>query len=203
MGEIYTISMIVSIAIFTLTTHITPGPTNIILLSSILNFGYKRSLPFIIGNIISYPLMMALTGFGLGLFLIQYPVLMSILKIIGISYLCYMAYKIIKDTSSYETNTNAQSKPFTFLQALFYPLVNPKAWIVYTSAISIFVNSSEDSFWQIMIIVLFTLISMLITVYTWAVGGIAIKKFIKKEGTIKKLNLIMAILLLASIIPII
>ena len=73
MTDIYTISMIITIAVFTLTTHITPGPTNIILLSSVLNFGYKRSLPFMLANIISYPIMMIFTGFGFAMILIQYP----------------------------------------------------------------------------------------------------------------------------------
>lgn len=52
MNEIYTLPLLISIATFILTTHITPGPTNIILLSSVLNFGYKKTLPFIIANII-------------------------------------------------------------------------------------------------------------------------------------------------------
>ncbi|WP_228146259.1 LysE family translocator [Poseidonibacter lekithochrous] len=195
--------MIISISVFILTTHISPGPTNIILLSSVLNFGYKKSMPFMFGCIISYPLLMIFTGMGIGLFLIQYPSLMQILKVIGIIYLSWMAYKILKDNSSYDTNNNVQNKPFTFLQAFSYTILNPKAWVVYTSAVSIFVTSQEESFWQISIIVFITLIAMIITVYTWLFGGIVLKKFIKDEKFIKKINTVMAILLLASIVPII
>lgn len=203
MNDIYTISMIISISVFILTTHISPGPTNIILLSSVLNFGYKKSIPFMFGCIISYPLLMIFTGLGVGLFLIQYPSLMQILKVIGIIYLSWMAYKILKDNSSYDTNNSIQKKPFTFLQAFSYTILNPKAWVVYTSAVSIFVTSQEESFWQISIIVLITLIAMIITVYTWLFGGIVLKRFIKDEKFIKKINTVMAILLLASIVPII
>lgn len=202
MNEIYTLPLLISIATFILTTHITPGPTNIILLSSVLNFGYKKTLPFIIANIISYPLMMSLTAFGLGLFLIEHPTIMLILKIVGLIYLCYMAWKIATNRSSYESQKNIQSKPFTFVQGLVYPFLNPKAWIVYTSIISIYVTSIDVRFFQIGIIVLFIFISMIITTYLWSFGGIALKKLLKDERFIKKLNITMAILLIISILPI-
>ena len=203
MNDIYTISMILSIATFTLATHITPGPTNIILLSSVLSFGYKKSLPFMIANIITYPIMMILTGLGLGVLLQEYPEVMNILKIVGISYLSWMAWKIFKDTSTYDTNEQTKEEPFTFIQSLIYPWLNPKAWIIYTSAISIFVTSEENSFFQISIIVLFIFISMIITVYTWAFGGVLLKRFMKNEIFIKRINQTMAVLLLASMIPIV
>ncbi|KAB7884559.1 LysE family translocator [Poseidonibacter ostreae] len=202
MTDIYTISMIITIAVFTLTTHITPGPTNIILLSSVLNFGYKRSLPFMIGNIISYPIMMIFTGFGFGLLLTQHPTMMSILKVFGMAYLCFMAWKIFKDTHTYDTKKAVEKEPFTFWQSLIYPWLNPKAWIVYSSTISVFITSSENSFIQMSIIVFFIFISMVITVYAWAFGGVILKKFMKNEKFIKRINQTMAILLVASIIPI-
>lgn len=203
MSDTYTLSMIISIAIFTLTTHITPGPTNIVLLSSILTFGYKRSMPFMIANIISYPLMMVFVGLGVGMFLTQHPIIMDILKVTGISYLCWMAWKIAKNTNSYEDNTSSQSSPFTFWQSLIYPWLNPKAWIIYTSVISIFVTSADKSFSQISIIVFFIFIAMIITTYVWAIGGVVLKKFMKNEKFIKRLNQTMAILLVISILPII
>lgn len=201
MNDIYTISMIISISIFILTTHISPGPTNIILLTSAVNFGYKRSIPFMFGCIISYPLMMILTGLGIGVFLIKYTLLMQILKIIGVVYLLWMAWKILNDNNSYNTEEK-QNKPFTFLQAFTYTILNPKAWVVYTTAISIFVTSQENSLLQISVIVFITLIAMIITVYTWLFGGIVLKKFLKNKQSIKRINITMAILLLASIIPI-
>lgn len=201
MNDIYTISMIISISIFIFTTHISPGPTNIILLTSAVNFGYKRSIPFMFGCIISYPLMMILTGLGIEVFLIKYTLLMQILKIIGVVYLLWMAWKILNDNSSYNTEEK-QNKPFTFLQAFTYTILNPKAWVVYTTAISIFVTSQENSLLQISVIVFITLIAMIITVYTWLFGGIVLKKFLKNKQSIKRINITMAILLLASIIPI-
>jgi len=203
MNDIYTISMLISIATFTITTYISPGPTNIILLSSVLNFGYKKTVPFMLANVISYPLMMLAIGLGVGLFLTQNQSIMTILKVVGISYLCWMAYKIAKDSSSYDTSDSKEIQPFTFWQGFIYPWINPKAWIVNTSAISIFVTSSENSLMQVGVIVLFILLAMIITVYAWSIGGIILKRFINNKKFIKRVNLVMACLLISSIIPII
>ena len=203
MNDIYTFSMIISIATFILTTHITPGPTNIILLSSVLNFGYKKSFPYMFANIISYPLLMIFTAIGVGIFLTKHPEIMSVLKIIGVGYLFWMAWKIFNDSSSYDTNNIDKTKPITFWQGLIYPWVNPKAWIVYTSTVSVFVTSTEKGLSQISLIVFIILITMIITVYSWAFGAIVLKKLIKNEKFIKRLNQIMAVLLVASILPII
>lgn len=203
MNDIYTISMITSITVFILSTYISPGPTNVVLLSSVLTFGYKRSLSYMIGNIISYPLMMLLTGLGVGLFLIQHPMIMSILKVVGIIYLCYMAWKIASDTSELDSKDYTNNKPFTFWQAFIYPWLNPKAWVVNTSAISIFVTSVDQSFMQISIISIIVFITMIITVYTWAFGAMILKKFMKNKKFISIFNKSMALLLIVSVIPVI
>ncbi len=202
MNDIYTLSILISLAIFTFTTHITPGPTNIILLSSVLNFGYKKSLPYMIANIISYPAMMTFTALGIGVFLIKHPTLMFAIKIIGVIYLCHMAWKIATSTSNYNTDNNIHSKPSTFWQGLIYPWLNPKAWIVYTSMISIYITSTHNNLLQIGVIVFFVFISMIITTYTWSLGGIALKRLSKNERFIKRLNVSMSILLIISIVPI-
>lgn len=127
---------------------------------------------------------------------------MLAMKIFGIIYLSWMAWRIATDNNTYDAD-DVLKKPFSFLHAFIYTILNPKAWIVYTSILSIFVTSVEESIYQISIIVLFILISMIITVYIWALGGVILKKFIKNKKFIKSLNLSMAVLLLLSIVPII
>ena len=202
MNDIYNMSMIVSITSFILITHITPGPTNVILLSSVINYGYKKSFPFMFANIISYPLLMIFTAFGIGVFLIEHDNIMFILKAVGLLYLCYMAWKIFNDTSSFENNSSITTKPFSFWQGLIYPWINPKAWIVYSSIITVFVTSVEKSSQQISFIIFLIFISMIITVSIWSFGGILLKRFLKNKKVLKRVNQIMAILLVCSIIPI-
>ena len=203
MTEIYTLSTIIAIATFSLTTYITPGPTNIILLSSVITFGYKKSIPFMIANILSYTIMIIIIGLGVGIFLTEHPKIMEVLKIVGVLYLCWMAWKIANDTSSYDTDNYSENKPFTFWQSIIYPWLNPKAWIVNSSAISLFLTSEGNNIYQISIIVLFIFIASVISNYTWAFGGIILKKFLRNKTIVSRFNKTMAILLIVSILPVI
>lgn len=202
MSDIYTMSMLISIITFTLTTHITPGPTNVILLSSVIRFGYKKSLPFMIANVISYLTMVIFVGLGVGMFLTKHPDIMNILKIVSVTYLCWMAWKIANDRTIVDDNNYKQAKPFTFWQSFIYPWLNPKAWIVYSSMISIFITSPEKSFYQMSVMFLFIFIALLINTYLWAFGGVVLKRFLKDEKIINRINQAMAILLVASVVPI-
>lgn len=202
MTEIYTISTIIAIATFSLTTYITPGPTNIILLSSVLTFGYKRSLPFMLANIFSYTAMIIVIGLGVGIFLTKHPLIMSSLKIVGACYLCWMAWKIANDTRTYDADNSTQAQPLSFLQSVAYPWLNPKAWIVNSSAISLFLTSEENSLIQISIIVLFIFLAAIISHNVWALGGVILKRFMHNKELVKRFNQVMAVLLVVSIIPV-
>jgi threonine/homoserine/homoserine lactone efflux protein len=193
--------MLVSIVTFTLSTVMTPGPNNIMLLSSGLTFGYKKTLPHIFGVMFGFAFMVVLVGLGMGVIFETYPFIFSILKIVGILYLFWMAYKIATSVDGYEVDPSKQKKPFTFLQAAAFQWVNPKAWIMAITAISVFVTSKEDSLIQVFIIAFIYLLSGVISTNSWALGGVMLKKVIKNSSSVRKFNIVMAILLVLSIIP--
>ncbi len=203
MQEFYTLAMILSIATFTLSTSISPGPNNIMLLSSGLTFGYKRTIPHMAGVFLGFPLMVLIVGLGMGALFEKFPIVLTILKGVGILYLFWMAYKIANNSSSYDVEENTESKPFSFMQAAMFQWVNPKAWIMAITSISIFVTSNENGLFQIIIISLIYFLSGCVSCNTWAFGGTVLKKFIKSEKSVQRLNIAMAILLVASVIPII
>jgi len=203
MEEFYTVAMIISIATFTISTVTTPGPNNIMLLSSGLTFGYKKTIPHMSGIIVGFPFMVVLVGLGMGVIFEKFPIILSILKIVGILYLFWMAFKIANNTNSYEVEEGQKSEPFTFFQAAIFQWVNPKAWIMAITAISIFVTANENSYLQVITIAFIYLLSSIISTNSWAFGGVVLKKFIKNESSVKKLNIIMAVLLIASVLPII
>lgn len=155
-----------------------------------------------LGCVISYPLLMLLAGLGVASFLVQYPNVMNVLKFLGIGYLSWMAWCIAKSSTKYE-DTQEESQPFRFVDAFVYTFFNVKAWIIYISAISLFVTPSENNVYQIAVIVFMTLISMIITVYVWGFGAVILKRFIKNQKLIRALNILMALLLLVSILPLV
>ena len=203
MEEFYTFAMLVSIATFTLSTCVTPGPNNIMLLSSGLTFGYKRTMPHMTGIVVGFPLMILLIGIGLGIVFEKFPILLSVLKVIGILYLFWMAYKIATNKTTVEVKENSQSKPFTFLQSALFQWVNPKAWIMGITAISIFVTSKDDSLIQVVIVSFIFMLSGVVSTNLWTSGGVVLKRFIKDESHVRKFNILMAFFLLLSVIPVI
>jgi len=204
MEEFYTVTMLISIGTFTLSTVMTPGPNNIMLLSSGLTFGYKRTIPHSLGVMFGFSFMVVLVGLGMGVLFEKFPFIFTVLKIVGIIYLFWMAWKIASNDGSYEVeegNGGNGKSPFTFLQAAAFQWVNPKAWIMAVTSISVFVTSNEDSFFQVLTIAFIYLLSGVISTNSWALGGVILKKIIKDKKSVKIFNITMAILLIASVVP--
>lgn len=201
MEEFYSITMLLSLVTFTLSTVISPGPNNIMLLSSGLTFGYKKTIPHMFGIMIGFSIMVIIVGLGMGVVFERFPLIFTILKVIGVLYLFWMAYKIANNSSSYDVDTDLNGNPFTFLQAAAFQWVNPKAWIVAITAISVFVTSTQNSFIQVLTISFIYLLSSIVSTNIWALGGVVLKKFLKEEKSIKIFNISMASLLILSVIP--
>jgi len=201
MQEIYTIAMLISITSFTLAGVLTPGPNNIMLLSSGLTFGYKNTIPHILGIILGFTLMVVCVGLGIGALFEMYPFIFSILKYLGISYLFWMAWHIASSKGGISTKGSSKDKPFTFLQAAIFQWVNPKAWVMAITSTATFTTSAEHAFVQVLIIAFIFLLSGVISCNTWTLGGVYIKKLIKNELHVRVFNITMAILIVASILP--
>ncbi len=198
MIELYTSSMLVAIATFTLSSVMTPGPNNIMLLSSGLTFGYKKTIPHMIGIIIGFPLMVVLVGLGIGVVFERYPQLFEVVKYAGAFYMFYLAYKIATNTTKYDKST--KSRALTFWQSAVFQWVNPKAWVMAISSTTIFVNDIEHSFSQVLMIAFIYLLSGIVSTNSWALGGVAMQKLLTNDKYIKIFNTTMAMLLCLSVL---
>jgi len=198
--ESFTFTLLISIFIFSFATSMTPGPNNIMLLSSGLTYGYKRTIPHIYGVVLGFPFMTICVGLGLGKIFEIYPIAFTILKIIGIFYLLWLAWHIANSKPSFKENDES-SEPLRFVQVVLFQWVSPKNWIKIITAISVYVTSLENSLIQIIVISIIFFSTVLMSANSWAIGGIVLKKLIKSEIGIKRFNIIMAILLVLSIIP--
>lgn len=198
--ESFTVTFLISIFLFSFATSMTPGPNNIMLLSSGLTFGYKRTIPHILGVVLGFPFMTICVGLGLGKFFEVYPSAFTILKIIGVGYLLWLAWHIAKSQPNFKEN-DSSSTPLNFIQVILFQWVSPKNWIKIITAISVYVTSIENALIQIVVITMIFFSTVLMSANSWAVGGIILKKFIKSEIGIKRFNTVMAFLLVCSIVP--
>jgi threonine/homoserine/homoserine lactone efflux protein len=190
---------LIAVLIFAITTGITPGPNNIMIMTSGLNFGVRNSLPHYLGICFGFPAMVVLIGFGFGFVFDKYPILHLIIRIAGITYLLYLSWVIANAApNSFETKN---SKPLSFLQAVLFQWVNPKAWIMATGSIAAFTTPASDIYLQILTIALIFFLLAFITTGTWLFFGVWLQKFLKDPSHQRVFNVTMAVLLVLSITP--
>lgn len=194
------IEFYLSVLIFCFAATGTPGPNTIMLVASGLNHGIKHSIPHYLGISFGFPLMVLLIGFGLGAIFTNYPFVHQTIKVVGISYLLYLAWKIANTKSS--DSSNGLKKPFTFLQAAAFQWVNPKAWVIAIGAIGTFTTYGNISA-QVVFITFCYFLASITCMGLWLILGASLQRLIRQPKQFQIFNITMAILLVASIVPMI
>lgn len=190
-----------AIFLFGLSAGITPGPNNIMLMTSGMNFGIKQSIPHLVGVCIGFPVMVILIGLGFSIVFNQYPIIHEVIKILGLIYLLYLSWLIA--SANPDKLEGKKSKPFTFLQAALFQWVNPKAWVIATSSISAYTTLDDNIHWQVLSIAAIFFIAAVISSSTWLIFGKGIKQVLQSPKQQRLFNISMALVLAASVLPVI
>jgi threonine/homoserine/homoserine lactone efflux protein len=176
----------------------TPGPNNMMLLSSGATFGFRRTLPHLFGISIGCVVMVLLLGFGLSGVITSLPWLYTALHIVSTGYLLYLAWKIATSTGIGEANPRAA--PLSFLGAAAFQWVNPKAWAMCLGATTSFARP-ETLTADVTIVALVLAVTGLPLIMLWAWGGVGVRHFLDRPGALRTFNFVMAALLVASLVP--
>lgn len=193
-----TAETLIALFLFAFTTSITPGPNNMMLFASGVNFGFMRTIPHMIGIGVGFLSLLIGVGLGLGAILHAYPPLYTGLKIAGGLYLLWIAYKIATSRTLGEGTASAQ--PMTFLSAAAFQWVNPKAWVMAVTAMATY--TSEASYFSSVLIVgvVFAIVNVP-SVSTWAGFGTVLRQWLSVPVRLKWFNITMAVLLVLSLWP--
>ena len=144
----------------------TPGPNNAMLTASGIKFGFKRTLPHLIGIPFGHVIQIVLVCIGLGSIFQKYPEIQFYLKWLCFLYLLYLGWKIL---GSFSNNEKETGRPLKFYEAALFQFINPKSVIVSVIMVSTYVDRGKDflfySFWVIGVAFLFALISINFSVY--------------------------------------
>ncbi|MBL4617169.1 MAG: LysE family translocator [Robiginitomaculum sp.] len=193
-----TYQYITALIMFAFVSSITPGPNNLMLMASGANFGFKRSLPHMLGISIGFCFMVTLVGIGLIRIFDLYPVSYTIMKIFSVGYMLFLAYKIAN--SAPPKDAQKTGKPFTFLQAAAFQWVNPKAWAMALGAITLFASSQEFSA-IILVTAAFGLVNFP-AITLWTILGQQMRRWLNSSTKLRAFNYTMAALLIASLYPV-
>ncbi|HIG36289.1 MAG TPA: LysE family translocator [Oceanospirillaceae bacterium] len=184
-----TYELFFAICLFALVTTGTPGPNNIMFTSSGANFGFRKTIPHMLGVNLGLNSLHLLMGLGLGAVFIQLPILQNILKVLGSAYLLWLAWKMLGNSIAAATNTPI---PLTMLQAATFQYVNPKAWVMAIGAnVSFSLEGDLYSASVVAIIGAYFLVGPC-TNACWVIFGKAIGRYLSSPQRLKLFNIIMA-----------
>ncbi len=181
---------------FAMTAAITPGPNNIILSTNAVNYGFKETIPLILGVFFGFLSVLSLCLLGIGEVYESFPNFKTFIKIVATIFLTYLAYKIF---NSSEFSDNSNKKKFTFRDIYFFQLINPKAVSVSMSSSAIFIQNQFSYLEEFVLIFICFTISTSTSAIVWAAIGHSFRKYLNDKRKIIFFNRVMAVLLLGCI----
>lgn len=184
---------------FAFVTSITPGPNNMMLLASGVNFGLKRTLPHMLGISVGHSVMVFLLGLGVAGVIRSVPHAGLALKGLSVGYMLWLAWKIAHAAAPGEGKSGG--KPFSFLQAAAFQWVNPKAWAMALGAVAAYAPGGGVAA-VALVAVVFACVN-LPTVTLWAAAGQAVRGWLMAPGRLVVFNWTMAGLLVLSLWPVV
>lgn len=193
-----TYDLLAALATFAFVTVITPGPNNLMLMASGANFGFRRTVPHMLGIGLGMPLMVVLVGIGIMQIFDLYPFSYTVLKTLSVVYLLYLAWKIAH--AAPPETSQVRGKPLSFVQAAAFQWVNPKAWTMCLSAVTLYA-ANRDLVSVLWVAGVYVSVSCISTT-SWTVLGQQLSRFLKHPSQMRRFNWVMAALLVATLIPV-
>mgnify|MGYP001475003336 FL=1 len=185
------------LVLFGIATGFTPGPNNIMSSYSGFNFGFKKTIPLMLGVIFGWTTMLTVMASGLIIIFQKYIFLQSIIKVLGTIFLIYLAYKIAFNSTN---ETEVIKKPVNFLDTFLFQFINPKGVMVAMIAVSTFIDVQNNYLRDASIVIITYFFMAVFSVSSWCLLGKYLRKFATSKNFIKRFNYTMSFLLIVCVI---
>ena len=196
--------VLIAASLFSFVSSITPGPNNMMMLASGVNFGFRRSVPHWLGICGGFTFMLCAVGLGLHTLLADHPALYDLMRYTGSAYLIWMAWRLATATATPASQDDdapkSEARPLGVWAAAAFQWVNPKAWVMAVTAMSAYLPARAQAIDVVALALLFGVIN-LPCVACWAGGGAALRRFLQDPLRLRIFNISMALALLASLYP--
>lgn len=186
---------------FAVATLFTPGPNNIMLMASGVNFGFRRTLPHMLGVAIGFSAMVMLIGTGLGAVFKAYPWLYTALKYAGAAYLLYLAWAIASSGGAGRIEGAGRGRPMSFIGGVAFQWVNAKGWVMAVGAITTYAGIADYPANIALLGGVFLLLGLASSA-TWLVFGTGLRHVLESPRGLRIFNVTMGLLLAASLVPV-
>lgn len=195
-----TTDLLIALVGFAFATSATPGPNNVMLLASGVNFGFRRTIPHMLGVGLGFTFMIIVIGLGLAQVFAAYPVIHDVMRYGGGVYMLWLAWKIAN--SGPIRDGEIRGRPLTFLQAALFQWVNPKAWVMGITAIATYTVTSSYIASVFAVGLVFGLVNIP-SISAWVLFGAAMRNFLSDPRHLRVFNVTMALLLVVSMAPLV
>ena len=193
------LDLLIALTVFACAMSFTPGPNNIMLAASGVNFGFMHTIPHMLGVTIGFAVLLVGCAAGLGLVFAAAPELHLVLKVGGALYMLWLAFKVATAHVAGDEG-RGPARPFTFFQAAAFQWINPKAVVAALSAITLYVRPGRfGTDFPVMLAILSVFTVGAVT--TWTGFGVALRRLMRNRAYARIFNVSMALLLVASIVP--
>ena len=188
--------LILALSVYNFVMYVTPGPNNSILTASGIKFGFFRTIPNIFGIPTGHGFQLALVCLGLGSLFTYYPFLLDILRYIGAAYILFLAYKMFGSLNI--SSSEEKTRPLKYYEAILFQFVNPKAWVICITAVSLFYPEKENLFIGTVFMVIMSTIINIPSISIWALGGSIIRHYLSNKTLKKIIEWLLALMLILT-----
>jgi threonine/homoserine/homoserine lactone efflux protein len=190
-------SLIIAFLLAAIPSYFTPGPNNLLLMTSAAKFGFRRTIPHGAGISLGFPLMVFVLGLGLGEVFTAFPQIKTILKFAAAAYFLWMAWTLLGLKIG---SAGGRQRPMQFHEAVLFQWVNPKAWAMGSAFVALVVVPGEARIESLVWLTLGCLLLAPLSTSLWMVFGNQLQAILRKTGTERYLGWILAALMLAAVV---
>jgi len=188
---------LIPLIFFSVAAAFTPGPNNIIGSYSGFNFGIKKSMPLILGVTFGYTILITLAAGGLNIIFNAYPILKTVIKILGSIFLIYLAYKISFQNQVQEKTIK---NPVKFFDTFIFQFINPKGVFAAITSISLFVELGDNYLFHSMVVIMVSFFCAVTSITSWCLLGKFLRRFAENKKFIQRFNYTMSFSLIVCVI---
>lgn len=190
-------SIVAGFLLLSVPAFFTPGPNNLMLMTSSAKFGIGRTVPHALGIILGFPFMVFAVGLGLGELFTAFPVIKTVMKYAAAAYFLWMAWHLLGLKIG---EAEASARPLRTYEAALFQWVNPKAWAMATSVVAAFVVPGEARLFSLLAVTLGCLILSPFSCIVWMVFGQQLQSFLERTKSERFLGAILAGLMCVAVI---
>jgi threonine/homoserine/homoserine lactone efflux protein len=188
---------LVALVVFSAVSSGSPGPNNVLLWASGVQFGFRRTIRHVIGTSAGIGAMAIAVAAGVGAFVATVPQVQVALRVAGSAYLLYLAYKIAASSAFQRAEI---ARPLGVRQAVVFQCANPKAWVFVVAALSAFRPGDLPVVAGSALVVATMMVVVLPTAAAWAAGGTIVNRFVTSDRAHRRISVALAVLLAGSVV---